>query len=86
MLGCVLLRTTLDADCGVPVAGVSVQVFSLSAFPLHSLETFLFQLGEASLRWVVFDDLLTPFVLPSVEVVVLLDNKIANKLKPYAIS
>lgn len=72
------MRTTLNTDCGVPVTGVSVQVFSRSAFPLHTLETFLFELGETSLLWVVFDDLLEPFVLPSVEVVVLLDKKQTN--------
>lgn len=68
------MRTTLNTDCGVPVTGVLVQV-SLSAFPLHTLETFLFELGKTSLLWVVFDDLLKPFILPSVEVVVLLDKK-----------
>lgn len=78
MLGCVL-RTTLYTDCRVPVTSVSVQVFSLSAIPLHSLETFLFELGKTSLLWVVFDDLLKPFVLPSVEVVVLLDKKTKTK-------
>lgn len=68
----------LNTDCHVLITGVSVQVFSLSAFPLHYLETFLFELGETSLLWVVFNDLLKPFVLPSVEVVVLLEKKTNN--------
>lgn len=64
-----------NTDCPVPITHVSVQVFSLSADPLRSLETFLFELGGTSPLRVVFGDLWKPFVLPSVEVVVLLLDK-----------